>query len=82
MDTAINRQVKRCRHIYKHHLDYFKAQYIIYDISDSTYFFLKQKLLIFFRLGAERFMGSSDELQECVVRGGAKLLVDGSLDVR
>lgn len=34
------------------------------------------------RLGAERFMGSSDELQECVVRGGAKLLVDGSLDVR
>jgi hypothetical protein len=33
-------------------------------------------------LGAERFMGSSDELQECVVRGGAKLLVDGSLDVR
>jgi hypothetical protein len=33
-------------------------------------------------LGAERFMGSSDEQQECVVRGGAKLLVDGSLDVR
>jgi hypothetical protein len=38
--------------------------------------------MIVFRLGAERFMGSSDELQECVVRGGAKLLVDGSLDVR
>jgi hypothetical protein len=34
------------------------------------------------RLGAERFMGSSEELQECVVRGGAKLLVDASLDVR
>jgi hypothetical protein len=33
-------------------------------------------------LGAERFMGSNDELQECVVRGGAKLLVDSSLDVR
>jgi hypothetical protein len=33
-------------------------------------------------LGAERFIGSSNELQECVVRGGAKLLVDGSLDVR
>ncbi len=33
-------------------------------------------------LGAEQFMGSSDELKECMVRGGAKLLVDGSLDVR
>jgi hypothetical protein len=33
-------------------------------------------------LGAERFMGSSDELQECVVRCRAKLLVDGSLDIR
>jgi hypothetical protein len=33
-------------------------------------------------LGAEQFMGSSGELQECVVRGGAKLLVDGSLDIR
>ena len=38
--------------------------------------------MIVFRLGAERFMGSSDELQECVVRGGAKILVDSSLDVR
>ncbi len=33
-------------------------------------------------LGAEQFMGSSDELQECVVRDGAKLFVDGSMDVR
>jgi hypothetical protein len=33
-------------------------------------------------LGVEQFMGSSEELQESVVRGGAKLLVDGSLDVR
>jgi hypothetical protein len=33
-------------------------------------------------LGAERFMGSSDELQECMARGKATLLVDGSLDVR
>jgi hypothetical protein len=33
-------------------------------------------------LGVDQFMGSSDELKECVVRGGAKLLVDGSLDVR
>ncbi len=33
-------------------------------------------------LEAERFMGSSDELQECVVRDGAKLLVDSSLDIR
>jgi hypothetical protein len=32
--------------------------------------------------GAERFMGSSEELQECVVRGGANLLVDRSLDIR
>jgi hypothetical protein len=29
-------------------------------------------------LGAEQFVGSSDKLQECVVRGGAKLLVDSS----
>jgi hypothetical protein len=33
-------------------------------------------------LGAEKFTWSSHELQECVVRGGAKLLEDGSLDVR
>jgi hypothetical protein len=33
-------------------------------------------------LGAERFMGSSNKLQECVVRGRVKLLVDGSLDIR
>jgi hypothetical protein len=33
-------------------------------------------------LGAERFMESSEELQECVVRGRATLLVDDSLDIR
>ena len=34
------------------------------------------------RLGAERFMGSSGELQELVVVEGSKMLMDGSLDVR
>ena len=34
------------------------------------------------RLGAERFMGCSDELQELVVVEGSKMLMDGSLDVR
>jgi len=37
---------------------------------------------IVFRLGAERFMGSSGELQELVVVEGSKMLMDGSLDVR
>jgi hypothetical protein len=36
---------------------------------------------IVFRLGAERFMGSSPELQELVVVEGSKMLTDGSLDV-
>lgn len=34
------------------------------------------------RLGAERFMGSSGELQEVVVVEGSKMLTDGSLEVR
>ena len=37
---------------------------------------------IWCRLGAERFMGSSGELQELVVVEGSKMLMDGSLDVR
>ena len=37
---------------------------------------------IWHRLGAERFMGSSGELQELVVVEGSKMLMDGSLDVR
>ena len=37
---------------------------------------------IWYRLGAERFMGSSGELQELVVVEGSKMLMDGSLDVR
>ena len=35
-----------------------------------------------FRLGAERLMGSSEELQEAIFKEGSKLLTDGSLDVR
>lgn len=33
------------------------------------------------RLGAERFMGSSPELQELVFTEGSKMLTDASLDV-
>ena len=35
-----------------------------------------------FRLGAERLMGSSEELQSSVFTDASKLLTDGSLDVR
>ena len=56
-------------------------------IIDSIVFRLTHSLLnliadIRHRLGAERFMGSSVELQELVVVEGSKMLMDGSLDVR
>ncbi|XP_023349071.1 TOG array regulator of axonemal microtubules protein 1 [Eurytemora carolleeae] len=38
--------------------------------------------IVITRLGAERLMGSSEELQEAIFKEGSKLLTDGSLDVR
>ena len=35
-----------------------------------------------FRLGAERFMGSSVELQELIMMDGSKMLTDANVDVR
>ena len=37
---------------------------------------------LFFRLGAERLMGSSEELQTIIFKDASLLLLDGSLDVR
>ena len=38
--------------------------------------------LIIFRLGAERFMGSSTELQDLVMGEGSKMLIDAASEVR
>ena len=51
-------------------------------ILDSIIFRWVLVVLIPSRLGAERFMGSSGELQELVVVEGSKMLTDGSLEVR
>ena len=59
------------------------------DIVDSViiryliqYQQLLEKTASIFRLGAERFMGSSSELQDLVMGEGSKMLIDAASEVR
>ena len=51
------------------------------QVSHSSYRQSCCDVCLLARLGAERFMGSSQDLQELVVVEGSKMLTDGSLDV-
>lgn len=54
---------------------HFSCKISFYSINFRLVFFVLP------RLGAERFMGSSFELQTIVMVDGSKLLFDGSLEV-